>query len=97
MVSPLPTGHSRLQSCVGTRARLDYAAFDAQLRKAYFVTTFPRYTYVCARISSLETRFLTEHFLAQLFIAERLTNNTTVQAVISVRAACAQTSVSRFT
>ena len=31
--------HSCLQSCVGTRARLGYAAFDAQLRKAYFVTT----------------------------------------------------------
>ena len=29
----------RLQSCVGTRAKLGYAAFDAQLRKAYFVTT----------------------------------------------------------
>jgi len=28
-----------LQSCVGTRARLGYAAFDAQLLKAYFVTT----------------------------------------------------------
>ena len=28
-----------LQSCVGTWARLGYAAFDAQLRKAYFVTT----------------------------------------------------------
>ena len=28
-----------LQSCVGTRARLGYAAFDAQLQKAYFVTT----------------------------------------------------------
>ena len=26
--------HRRLQSCVGTRARLGYAAFDAQLRKA---------------------------------------------------------------
>ena len=31
--------HKHLQSCVGTRARLGYAAFDAQLRKAYFVTT----------------------------------------------------------
>ena len=31
--------HKRLQSCVGTRARLSYAAFDVQLRKAYFVTT----------------------------------------------------------
>ena len=31
--------HRRLQSCVGTRARLGYATFDAQLRKAYFVTT----------------------------------------------------------
>ena len=28
--------HRRLQSCVGTRARLGYAAFDVQLRKAYF-------------------------------------------------------------
>ena len=32
-------GHRRLQSRVGTRARLGYATFDAQLRKAYFVTT----------------------------------------------------------
>ena len=31
--------HRRLQSCVGTWARLGYAAFDAQFRKAYFVTT----------------------------------------------------------
>ena len=29
----------RLQSCVGTWARLGYAAFDAQLRKVYFVTS----------------------------------------------------------
>ena len=31
--------HRCLQSCVGTQARLGYAAFDAQLQKAYFVTT----------------------------------------------------------
>ena len=31
--------HRRLQSCVSTRARLGYATFDAQLWKAYFVTT----------------------------------------------------------
>ena len=31
--------HRHLQSCVGTRARLGYAVFDAQLWKAYFVTT----------------------------------------------------------
>ena len=31
--------HRRLQSCVGTRARLGYAAFDAQLRKVYLVTS----------------------------------------------------------
>ena len=31
--------HRHLQSCVGTQARLGYAAFDAQLRKMYFVTT----------------------------------------------------------
>jgi len=31
--------HRRLQSCVGTRARLGYTAFDAQLQKVYFVTT----------------------------------------------------------
>ena len=31
--------HRRLQTCVGTRARLDYSAFDAQLQKACFVTT----------------------------------------------------------
>ena len=29
----------RLQSCVDTRARLGYTALDAQLQKAYFVTT----------------------------------------------------------
>ena len=29
--------HRHLQSCVGTRARLCYAAFDVQLWKAYFV------------------------------------------------------------
>ena len=39
--------HRYLQSCVGTWARLGYAAFDAQLRKAYFVTRVytVRYTY----------------------------------------------------
>ena len=31
--------HRRLQSYVGNRARLGYAAFDVQLQKAYFVTT----------------------------------------------------------
>ena len=31
--------HWRMQSCVSTRAKLGYAVFDAQLRKAYFVTT----------------------------------------------------------
>ena len=31
--------HRRLQSCVGTRARLGYAKFDVQLQKQYFVTT----------------------------------------------------------
>ena len=31
--------HRRLQSCVGTRAWLGYATFDAQLWKAYFVST----------------------------------------------------------
>ena len=31
--------HRRLQSCVGTLARVGYAAFDAQLQKAYFVIT----------------------------------------------------------
>ena len=30
--------HRRLQSCVGTRARLGYAAFDAQLRKEFFLS-----------------------------------------------------------
>ena len=39
--------HRRLQSCLGTRARLGYAAlFDVQLGKPYFV----HYTYVCAHI-----------------------------------------------
>ena len=40
--------HRRLQSCVDTRLRLDYAAFDVQLRKAYHYTL--RYTYICVRI-----------------------------------------------
>ena len=40
-----------LQSCVGTRARLDYATFDAHLRKVYFVTV--HYTYVCAHICNM--------------------------------------------
>ena len=31
-VDKLPTSHRRLQSCVGTRARLGYAGFDAQLQ-----------------------------------------------------------------
>ena len=31
--------HRRLQSCVGTLARVGYAAFDVQLQKAYFVIT----------------------------------------------------------
>ena len=31
--------HRRRQRCVDTRARLSYAAFDAQLRNGYFVTT----------------------------------------------------------
>ena len=31
--------HRRLQSCVGTWARLGYVVFDAQLQKVYFVTT----------------------------------------------------------
>ena len=31
--------NQRLQSCVGTWARLGYAKFDVQLQKAYFVAT----------------------------------------------------------
>ena len=34
-----PCKHRRLQSCVGTWAKLGYVAFHVQLRKAYFVTT----------------------------------------------------------
>ena len=37
-MSAVTTGASRA-ACVGTRARLGYTEFDAQLRKAYFVTT----------------------------------------------------------
>ena len=41
------------QSCVGTRARLGYDAFDAQLRKAYLhYTVRYGYTYVCACAST---------------------------------------------
>ena len=32
-VDKLLTGHKRLQSCVGTRARLGYTGFDAQLQR----------------------------------------------------------------
>ena len=40
MLTPItPCAHRCLQNCVGTQARLGYAAFDAQLRKAYFVIT----------------------------------------------------------
>ena len=31
--------HRRLQSCVGTLARVGYTAFDVQLQKVYFVIT----------------------------------------------------------
>ena len=37
-IGPSHIGACR-SSCVGTRARFSYAAFDAQLWKAYFVTT----------------------------------------------------------
>ena len=37
--------YRRLQSCVGTRVRFDYAAFDVQLWKTYSVTTLYGYTY----------------------------------------------------
>ena len=40
--------HRHLQSCLGARARLGYAAFNARLWKAYFVTT----RYVCACVST---------------------------------------------
>ena len=38
------TIHRCLQNCVGTQARLVYAAFDAQLLKAYFVIFCHYYT-----------------------------------------------------
>ena len=45
--------HRHLQSCVGTRAKLGYAKFDAQLQKAFFVTTLCAiwYRYVCACVN----------------------------------------------
>ena len=46
------TQHRRLQSWVGTRAKLGYAAFDVQLRKR-IVTTLYSYTYVCMCVSML--------------------------------------------
>ena len=49
----ITNGHGRLQSCVGTRARLGYAAFDAQLRKAYFVFYNPYVLCACIIISTL--------------------------------------------
>ena len=39
ILSPTLFYGRRLQSCMGTWARLGYATFDAQLQKAYFVTT----------------------------------------------------------
>ena len=45
--------HRHLQSCVGTRARLGYAAFNAQLRKHIVTTRTIRYTYVWHDISTL--------------------------------------------
>ena len=45
-------GHGRLQSFVGTRARLGYAAFDEQLRKAYFVFCTPYVLCACVIIST---------------------------------------------
>ena len=47
----IPVVHRRLQTCVGTWARLGYAAFDAQLREAYFFHYTVCYTYVCAYVS----------------------------------------------
>ena len=40
--------HRRLQSRVGTRAKLGYAAFDAQLRKRIVTTLYAIRTSVCA-------------------------------------------------
>ena len=42
--------HWRLESCVNTRARLGYATFDAQLRKAYWLLGSKLYVCLCARI-----------------------------------------------
>ena len=44
--------HRRLQSCVGTRARLGYAAFDAQLRKRIALHC-TLYMVVCTWVSTL--------------------------------------------
>ena len=44
--------HRRLQSCVGIRARLGYAAFDAQLRKRIALHC-TLYTVVCTCVSTL--------------------------------------------
>ena len=38
-ISKQPRRHRRLQTYVGTWAGLGYTAFDAQLRKAHFVST----------------------------------------------------------
>ena len=50
-IQNLPCRHRRLQSCVGTRARLGYAAFDAQLRKRIALHCM-LYTVVCTCVST---------------------------------------------
>ena len=49
--------HRRLQSCVGTRAGLGYAVFDAQLRKAYFVTTLYAISTSVLRMHGIRVQF----------------------------------------
>ena len=42
--------HRCLKSCVGTRTRLGYAAFDAQLRKRILSLHFTLYSRLCVRM-----------------------------------------------
>ena len=60
--------HRRLQSCVGTWTRPSYAAFDAQFRKAYFVTTLYAISWIIYILSmAIRTRlYVHKHVYAIL-------------------------------
>ena len=55
--SGYPGAYRHLQSCVGTRARLSYATFDAQLGKPISCHYTVCYTYICAWVS-MHTQYI---------------------------------------